>query len=118
MLALARLLQHLLIWLAATVSIVLGAISGQTVGFLSHRLERRVLAWVVLTVALIFAGGLVQRMPFAIAMLVGFGAMMVGFGAWLATAGAHGAGLAYAIIGIVYLLTLGPSTYRWIKGSN
>jgi hypothetical protein len=114
----ARLLQHVLIWLAATISIVLGAVSGQSVGFLSHRFERRALAWVVLTIALVFAGGLVQRMPLAVAVLVGFGALMVAFGGWLASAGAAGTGLVYAIIGIVYVLTLGPSTYRWLKRSN
>jgi hypothetical protein len=111
----ARLLQHLLIWAAATVSIVAGAIGGRTVGFLSHRLERRILAWIVLTIALVFAGGLVQRMPFAVAMLVGLGVMLVGFGVWLASAGALGAGLVYVTIGLVYLIGLGPSTYRWFK---
>jgi hypothetical protein len=112
-----RLLQHFLIWLAATLSIILGAVWGQTVGFLSHRTERRLLAWVVLTVALIFAGGLVQRMPLAVAMLVACGGVMCGFGVWLVTAGAPSAGLVYVLIGLVYLIGLGPSTYRWFKRS-
>jgi hypothetical protein len=114
---LARLVQHLLIWFAATISIVLGAVGGQTVGYLSHRTDRRVVAWGILTAALIFAGGLVQRMPAAIALLVGFGALMVGLGGWLAAAGAPQAGLVYLIIGLVYVLTLGPSTYRWLRRS-
>ena len=115
MLALTRFVQHLLIWLAATISIVLGAVGGQNVGYLSHRTDRRVLAWVILSVALIFAGGLVQRWPAAVAMLVGFSAIMVAFGGWLATAGAPTSGLVYFVIGIVYLVTLGPSAFRWLR---
>jgi hypothetical protein len=114
-LAVTRFIQHLLIWLAATISIVLGAVGGQNVGYLSHRTDRRVLAWVILTIALIFAAGLVQRLPAAVAMLVAFGAAMVAFGGWLATAGAPGAGVVYLVIGIVYVVTLGPSTYRWLR---
>ena len=110
-----RFVQHVLIWLAATLSIVLGAVGGQNVGYLSHRTDRRVLAWVILTTALIFAGGLVQRFPAAVAMLVGFSALMVAFGGWLAAAGAPAAGLVYAIIGTVYVVTLGPSAYRWLR---
>ena len=117
MLVVTRFIQHLLIWLAATISIVLGAVGGQNVGYLSHHNDRRVVAWAILTASLIFAGCLVQRLPAAVALLVGFGAVMVALGGWLAAASAPGTGLVYVTIGLVYIVTLGPSTYRWLRGS-
>ena len=118
MLFLARLLQHLLIWVAATVSILLGTLWGQAVGFVSHRMERRVLAWTILSLALVFAGALVQRAPAAVAVLTILTALLGGFGLWLLADGAQMTGLVYFVIALVYLAMLGPACYRWLaRGS-
>ena len=111
---LAKLLQHALIWVGATVSILLGTLWGQAVGFVSHRMERRVLAWVILSLSLIFAGALVQRAPAAVAVLTLLTALLGGFGLWLLADGAQSTGLIYFVVALVYLATLGPSCYRWL----
>jgi hypothetical protein len=111
---LAKLLQHILIWVAATVSILVGTVWGQALGFVSHRTERRVLAWIVLSVSLVFAGALVQRAPAAVAALTVLSVALGGFGLWLLTDGTPGVGFGYVVIAAVYLGALGPACYRWI----
>ena len=110
---LAKLLQHVLIWAAATVAILIGTVWGQAVGFLSHRTERRALAWIVLTIALIFAAALVQRAPLAVAVLVAFSAALGGLGLYLLSDGSSTVGVLYVVIAAVYVVSLGPSLYRW-----
>ena len=107
-------LQHVLIWVAATVSILVGTVWGQSLGFLSHRTERRALAWLVLTLSSIFAGALVQRAPKAVAALMLISVALAGFGVWLLTDGAPGIGVAYVAIAAIYLAVLGPACYRWL----
>ena len=107
-------LQHVLIWVAATVSILIGTVWGQWLGFLSHRTERRAMAWLVLTLSSIFAGALVQRAPQAIAALMLICVAMALFGLWLLTDGTASAGMSYVAIAIVYLAVLGPACYRWL----
>jgi len=114
---LAKLLQHVLIWVAATGSILLGTVWGQAVGFVSHRNDRRALAWIVLSLSLIFAGALVQRAPAAIATLVVLCVALGGFGLWLLTDGTPVFGLVYVVIAAIYLGALGPSTYKWFRSS-
>jgi hypothetical protein len=111
---LAKLLQLLLIWLAAIMSIVAGTIGGHAIGFLSHRPGRRVLAWTVLSGALVFAAALVQRAPAAVSALVVLSALLGAFGLWLLIDDAPAAGLVYLAIGAVYLGGLGPACYRWL----
>lgn len=111
---LARVLQHVLIWVAATVSILVGTVWGQALGFLSHRTERRAMAWLVLTLFSIFAGALVQRAPKAVATLMLISVAVGGFGIWLLTDGTPSAGAAYVAIATVYLAVLGPECYRWL----
>ncbi len=96
---LAKLLQHVLIWVGATVSILLGTLCGQSVGFVSHRMDRRVLAWTILSLSLIFAAALVQRAPAAVAVLTILTALLGGFGLWLLADGAQSTGLIYFVIG-------------------
>ena len=112
---LAKLLQHVLIWVGATVSILLGTLWGQSVGFVSHRMDRRVLAWTILSLSLVFAGALVQRAPAAVAVLTLLTALLGGFGLWLLADGAQSTGLIYFVIALIYLATLGPSCYRWLS---
>jgi hypothetical protein len=107
-------LQHVLIWVAATVSILIGTVWGQSLGFLSHRTERRALAWLVLTLFSIFAGALVQRAPTAVAALVLVSLGLAAFGLWLLTDGAAAAGGTYVAIAVIYLIVLGPACYRWL----
>src|SRR5262245_29754083 len=52
---LLKLLQHLLIWLAASAAIVVGASWGYVVGFASHRAGPQLLAWTIASVTVIFA---------------------------------------------------------------
>ena len=113
---LASVLQHVLIWIAATVSILVGTVWGQSFGFLSHRTERRVIAWLVLTLASIFAGALVQRAPKAVAALMLISVAVVVFGLWLLTDGSAAAGGVYVAIATIYLAVLGPQCYRWLTG--
>ena len=111
---LAKVLQHVLIWLAATVSILVGTVWGQSLGFLSHRTERRAMAWLVLTLSSIFAGALVQRAPSAVAALMVISVAVGAFGIWLLTDGTAEVGVAYVAIATIYLAVLGPACYRWL----
>jgi hypothetical protein len=109
-----RLLQLLLIWVAATLSIVAGTIGGQAIGFVSHLPGRRVLAWTVFSGALVFAGALVQRAPAAISTLVILCTLLGVLGVWFLIDGAPAAGSLYLTISIVYVVGLGPACYRWL----
>jgi hypothetical protein len=108
---LLKLLQHLLIWLAASAAIVLGASWGYAAGFTSHRAVSQVLAWTIASAAVIFAGALVQRAPLAITILVA----AFPFGVWLAAAGAPGTGAVYMIVSAIYIASLGRSCWQWLR---
>ena len=112
---LLKLLQHLLIWLAASIVIVLGASWGYALGFTSHRAGPQLLAWTIATATVIFAGALVQRAPAAIVVLVGTCAAVCLFGIWLMIGGAFTTGVIYVIAGAAYIFFLGPSCLRWIS---
>jgi hypothetical protein len=112
---LLKLLQHLLIWLAASAVIVIGASWGYAVGFTSPRIGPQALAWTVASIAVIFAAALVQRAPAAIAILVALCVPLFGFGAWLTTDGAAATGIFYMVAGALYIACLGPSCRRWIR---
>ena len=111
---LLKLLQHLLIWLAASAVIVFGASWGYAVGFTSHRLDRQLMAWTIATATVIFAGALVQRAPAAIVLLVALCVPLFGFGLWLTLAGAPAPGVAYMLVSGAYIALLGPSCRRWV----
>jgi hypothetical protein len=111
---LLRLLQHLLIWLAASAAIVLGTGWGYAAGFRSHRTGPQVLAWTIATVAAIFGAALVQRAPLAILVLVAICAALFPFGVWLAINGSLAPGITYMIASAIYVLVLGPSCRAWL----
>jgi hypothetical protein len=111
---LLKLLQHLLIWLAASAVIVVGASWGYAVGFTSHRPGAQVMAWTIATITVIFAGALVQRAPAAIAILVALCVPLFAFGAWLTTDGAATMGITYMLASALYVASLGPSCRRWL----
>ncbi len=92
--------------MGATVSILLGTLWGQAVGFVSHRTDRRVLAWTILSLSLIFAAALVQRAPAAVAVLTLLTALLGGFGLWLLADGAQSTGL-------IYFVTPSSTSRRW-----
>jgi hypothetical protein len=112
---LLKLLQHLLIWLAASAAIVLGASWGYAAGFTSHRAVSQVLAWTIASAAVIFAGALVQRAPLAITILVALCAAAFPFAVWLAAAGAPGTGAVYMIVSAIYIASLGRSCWQWLR---
>ena len=112
---LLKLLQHLLIWLAASIAIVAGASWGYAIGFTSHRAGPQVLAWTIATAAVIFAGALVQRAPAAIVALVALSAAAFVFGIWLTFDGALSNGLVYMVGSAAYVAVLGPSCRKWIS---
>ena len=112
---LLKLLQHLLIWLAASAAIVVGASSGYAVGFTSHRIGPQMMAWTIASITVIFAAALVQRAPAAILVLVALCVPVFGFGAWLTTDGAAAAGMAYMLVSAIYIVCLGPSCRQWIR---
>lgn len=114
---LTKLLQHLLIWLAASATIVLGMRWGYALGFTSHRPEMQALAWTAASGTLVFAAALVQRAPAAILALVVLCSVLFVAGSWLLAGGARTAGLGYMAIGATYVIGLGPSCIRWIRGS-
>ena len=109
-----KLLQHLLIWLAASAVIVVGASCGYAVGFTSHRAGPQVLAWAIASATVIFAAALVQRAPAAIVVLVALCMPLFGFGAWLASDGAAATGIAYMLVSAIYIVCLGPSCREWL----
>lgn len=110
-----KLLQHLLIWLAASIVIVLGASWGYAVGFTSHRTGPQVVAWSIASVTVIFAAALVQRAPAAIVALVALCGPALLFGAWLAVQGDPATGAVYMLTAAIYLACLGPSCRRWLR---
>lgn len=112
---LLKLLQHLLIWLAASAVIVIGASWGYAVGFTSHRPGPQALAWTIASVTVIFAGALVQRAPAAIVVLVALCVPLFVFGAWLTVDGALASGAAYMTASAVYIACLGPSCRVWLS---
>ena len=109
-----KLLQHLLIWLAASAVIVLGATWGYAVGFTSHRTGPQVMAWTIASVTVIFAAALVQRAPAAILVLVAMCVPVLGLGGWLAMNGAAATGIAYMVVSAIYIACLGPSCRQWL----
>lgn len=113
-----KLIQHLLIWLAASAAIVIGASCGYVVGFTSHRPGAQVMAWTIATLTVIFAGALVQRTPAAIVVLVALCVPLFGFGAWLTTDGAAATGIAYMLASAIYIVCLGPSCRQWFTSGR
>ena len=111
---LLKLLQHLLIWLAASAVIVLGATWGYAVGFTSPHPGAQVTAWTIATVTVVFAGALVQRAPAAIVVLVALCIPLFAFGAWLTTDGVAATGIAYMVVSVTYIACLGPSCRQWV----
>jgi hypothetical protein len=111
---LLKLLQHLLIWLAASIVIVLGASWGYAVGFTSHRAGAQVMAWTIASVTVIFAGALVQRAPAAIVVLVALCVPLFFFGGWLTLQGAPATGVGYMMTAGIYIACLGPSCRQWL----
>src|SRR5512134_546600 len=98
-----KLLQHLLIWLAASFAIVLGASWGYAIGFTSQRAGPQALAWMIASVTVVFAAALVQRAPLAIVILVAISAAVFPVGAWLALRGAPMPGVTYMLTSAIYL---------------
>jgi hypothetical protein len=109
-----QLLEHVLIWLAASAVIVVGIGWAYAMGLMSHRTDLRVAALTATVGVLIFAAGLVQRSPLAVSLLVVLSALMCAFGLWLLADGARVAGLAYVSIGSTYVIGLGPASLRWL----
>ena len=112
---LLKLIQHLLIWLAASAVIVVGASWGYAVGFTSNRTGPQVMAWTIASITTIFAAALVQRAPAAIALLVALCLPLFVFGTWLTTDGAAATGIAYMLVSAIYIVCLGPSCRQWIR---
>ena len=113
-----KLLQHLLIWLAASIVIVLGASWGYAAGFTSHRTGPQVMAWTIASLTVIFAGALVQRAPAAIVVLVALCVPAFLFGAWLAVDGDPSTGIVYMATAAIYIACLGPSCRQWLLGTK
>ncbi len=114
----SKLLQHVLIWLAASASIVAGVSWAYTFGFAGYRAHLRPLGLLAATLALVFGAALVQRSPVAVVALVMFSALSFVFGIWLLAVGARGAGLSYMLVGATYVVGLGPTCLRWLTSDR
>jgi hypothetical protein len=110
-----RLAQHALIWLAASAVIVAGMTWASALGFNGHHPQRWPAGLLVATVTLIFAAALVQRAATAIVALTLLAAAAALVGVSLLIDGAVTAGSGYIVLGVVYLVALGPSSLRWLR---
>jgi hypothetical protein len=111
----AKLIEHTLIWLAASWSIIVGVNWAYTFGLRSHQATVRGLGFAMAAGACVFAAALVQRSPVAVVILVLLSAVGGGFGALLLFNGTRAVGLAYLAIGIIYVVALAPTSLRWLK---
>jgi hypothetical protein len=111
---LLKLLQHTLIWIAASFGIVVSMSWAHAYGFVSQRRDRWPMAVLVATAALVFSAALVQRAPSAILALVGLAIVVALVGVGLLVTGAVVSGAALVVIAGLYVATLGPSCLRWL----
>jgi hypothetical protein len=109
-----RLVQHVLIWLAASAVIVVGMTWASMWGLNGHRVDRWPAGVLIATLATIFAAALVQRAPMALVALVGLAALAGATGCFFVVSG-QPFGAVLLIVSAIYLVTLGPSAYRWLR---
>ncbi|MGQ0734997.1 MAG: hypothetical protein ACT4QD_15245 [Acidobacteriota bacterium] len=113
-----KLIEHLLLWLAASAIIVLGVSWAYTFGFTSYRPHLQLIGLVAATLATTLAAALVQRAPLAVLALVVLSGGSCGVGIWLMLGGAVSTGAGYLVLGLIYVAALGPSCARWLASRS
>lgn len=109
-----KVLQHVLIWLAASSSIVVSMSWAHAFGFVASRRDRWPVAVLVAGGALVFSAALVQRAPSAIVALVAVAVALGILGAWLLATGTPVAGAVLVVVAAIYAAALGPACLDWL----